>query len=552
MRSSLHRSFPRLLSAAALFAVASLAYVQPAASQEPIRIPGEGSAANSAVAEVLTKGKQLESQHRWGEALSFYEEALRDLPGQSEIESRITRARMRYDLRRRYHDQSFLTTLRATKSDAALDQYGEVLLKIEAHYVHTPKWREIVERGAANLEALLNDPESAKHLGLAERKADVAAYLAEFRRNVRWTAIRTREHAKQVADYAARLAHARLQLTTAPVVLEFTCGASAGLDSYSEFLTHGRLSEVFSQIEGNFVGLGIELKPEQGMLRVVNVITGSPAEQGGMKDGDRIIAVDGRATNSLSSDAAADMLKGVEGSSVVVRVRRGEQTLDLKLVRRRVEVPSVDDVKIIDRDYGVAYLKLTVFQKTTSRELDAALWKLHRQGMKSLIIDLRDNPGGLLTSSVEVADKFVSQGTIVSTRGRSAREDFDYKAHRVGTWRVPLVVLIDRNSASASEIFAGAVRDLRRATIVGERSYGKGSVQGIFPLSQGKGGVRLTTAKFYSPSGQPISRRGVSPDVKVRRVLRPTAEGQVAAAAAQVDPFLDAGIRAARQQLSRR
>src|SRR5204863_4039071 len=143
--------------------------------------------------------------------------------------------------------------------------------------------------------------------------------------------------------------------------------------------------------------------------------------------------------------------------------------------REHVEVPSVEGARIADKDNGVGYLRLTSFQKTTTKDINDALWRLHGQGMQSLIIDLRGNPGGLLTTSVEVADKFLEQGTIVTTRGRNPGEDFDYTAHRPGTWRMPLVVLIDGDSASASEIFAGAMRDNHRATLVGERSYGKGS-----------------------------------------------------------------------------
>jgi carboxyl-terminal processing protease len=212
-----------------------------------------------------------------------------------------------------------------------------------------------------------------------------------------------------------------------------------------------------------------------------------------------------------------------------------------------VEVPSVESASIVDTRYGVAYLRLTSFQKSTGRDVDAALWKLHRQGMRVLIMDLRRNPGGLLTASVDVADKFVSHGPIVSTRGRSAGEDYDYRAHVMGTWRVPLVVLIDGDSASASEIFAGAIRDHKRGTIVGTRSYGKGSVQGIFPLSAAGAGLRLTTAKFFAPSGQPISRRGVQPDIRVHTTARVT--DATTTQAGDGDAALRMAVEVARRQL---
>ena len=166
--------------------------------------------------------------------------------------------------------------------------------------------------------------------------------------------------------------------------------------------------------------------------------------------------------------------------------------------------------------------------------------------MKRLIMDLRGNPGGLLVTAVEVADKFVERGIIVSTRGRSVQEDFTYSAHTAGTWRVPLVVLIDKDSASAAEIFAGAIRDHRRGTIVGARSYGKGSVQGIFPLGISEAGVRLTTAKFYSPNGHPYSRVGVEPDVVVHQTARPV-DGTVALTDDPKDVVLAAAVETARR-----
>ena len=346
-----------------------------------------------------------------------------------------------------------------------------------------------------------------------------------LRTDVNKRPVRSRTEAMDLLKYSAHLAQQHLNIPATITIGEYCAGAISSLDQYSAYLTSAQLDDVYSQIEGNFVGLGIELKATDDSLLIVKVIPGGPAERSGIMAGDRIVAVEGQPTTDISTDKAADMLKGVQGSVVTVSLdnaTRGTRTLRVR--RERVNVPCVEDVGIIDSTNGIGYFRLTSFQKTTSRDVDQALWKLHRMGMKSLIVDVRGNPGGLLTASVEVADKFIPEGTIVSTRGRSTREDYDYKAHRVGTWRVPLIVLIDKDTASASEIFAGAVHDLGRGTILGERSYGKGSVQGIFPLSISRSGVRLTTAKFYSPSGQPISERGVSPHHTVHMVAKPDSD----------------------------
>ncbi len=285
------------------------------------------------------------------------------------------------------------------------------------------------------------------------------------------------------------------------------------------------------------------------------MIAGGPAAEGGVLPQERIVAVDGRSTEAMSSDTAADLLKGPELSQVEITLRNPAGAVrTLRLQRRRVDVPSVQDVQMLDPSSGVAYLKLTSFQKNTNQEVEQALWSLYHQGMRSLIMDVRSNPGGLLNAAVEVADQFLASGVIVSTRGRSSREDFDYQAHPAGTWRVPLVVLIDGDSASASEIFAAAIHDYRRGTVVGQRSYGKGSVQGIFPLNRYKSGIRLTTAKFYAPSGQAISDRGVTPHVAVpvdrsQVVARVTDAGQPISAG--IDRTLARGLDIARQAAGR-
>jgi carboxyl-terminal processing protease len=345
---------------------------------------------------------------------------------------------------------------------------------------------------------------------------------------------------------------AELGVTQTAVILEYVAGASGGLDNYSCYLTGNQLKDVYSQIDGNFVGIGIELKAENNTLLIVSVIPDSPASRAGIQAGNRILSVNSTSTKNLSIDAAASLLQGPKNSRLELSIDSPQQPpRNVSLVRQHVEVPSVDGVCLIDETQKVGYLRLISFQRSTSREIDEALWKLYHQGMKSLIIDVRGNPGGLLSAAVDVADKFVPQGTIVSTRGRSPQEDYDYPARRSSTWELPLVVLVDENSASASEIFAAAVHDHHRATLVGQKSYGKGSVQGIFPLARCGAGLRLTTAKFYSPNGQPISNIGVKPDVVVHQTGKPVLTIGTKPFPDK-DPILRAGIDAARQKVAAR
>jgi carboxyl-terminal processing protease len=506
------------------------------------------------LATVFEKGSRLERERRWAEALNHYEEALRLHPSRSELQQRVQVTRAHYDVVRRYGDTTYTNALKTLAERDVLAIYDEVLLKIQSNYVHAPRWQQILYSGATNLEVALSEPAFVeKNLAgvPAERLIDVQRDLRQI---VQSRATESRQQSLDMVVSLASTLKQRYAMSQTAVILEFTSGAASALDEYSSFLTGSQMDEVFSQIEGNFVGLGVELKTEPTGLLIVNVIPSGPAHLGGLKPGDRIVSVDGKTTADVSPDALADMLRGNEGTQVEVTANDAEgQSRRLRLVRRRVEVPSVEDVKIIDQENGIGFFKLTSFQKTTSRDVDAALWKLHEAGMRHLIIDLRGNPGGLLKAAVDVADKFVMDGLIVATRGRSPREDFDHRGTVAGTWRVPLVVLIDQDSASASEIFAGAIRDHRRGTVVGQKSYGKGSVQGIFPLATANVGVRLTTAKWYTPSGQAISGAGVVPDIAVQVAARPI-DGQkhLHQPATEDDPVVKAGLQVARTQLTAR
>ena len=498
--------------------------------------------------EILGRGAELETQKQWGEALSLYQQAVRKYPENRSLQTRRSVARIHYDVQRRYADSSFIKTINTTDGQKAAGVYREILLKVQSYYVDQPKWSEIASFGLTSLEVALMSPEF-REVNLPNVSTEtIHQTILQTREQLRSARVTNRNEAYDVAVQLSQDLNQSIGLSQQATIYEFVCGAISALDPYSAFMSSAQYGETMSQIEGNFVGLGVELRTHQDHLEIVNVIRGGSASQGGIVNGDKITAVNNQKVSEFGGDRVADLMRGPEGSTVVITLDRGQGPQPLTLERRRVEIPSVDQVGIIDNEAGIGYIQLTNFQKTTARDFDAALWKLSRDGMRSLIVDVRGNPGGLLPASVDVADRFINSGVIVSTKGRNPMEDFTHRAKAANTWRVPLIVLVDENSASASEIFAAAIRDHKRGTIIGCRSYGKGSVQGIFPLHVSGGGVRLTTAKFYSPTGKAINQVGVGADVELHDAAKPS-DGTLDL---DSDHGLRVSIRTARRELEQR
>jgi carboxyl-terminal processing protease len=263
------------------------------------------------------------------------------------------------------------------------------------------------------------------------------------------------------------------------------------------------------------VGIGVELKSHAQGVLVTGVIEGGPAAAAGIRKGDVITAVDNRRLAGMSLNQAADLIGGPSGSSLRITLDRQGQSLAMTMQRRSVYVSSVVDAKFLDSQRKVGYLRLKQFSESTSEDLMKEMWTLYNAGMDALVLDLRGNPGGLLSEAIEVCDIFLPQGRIVATRGRTSADNSEFQAKRANTWKIPLVVLIDDNSASASEIFAAAVQENQRGVVVGRKSYGKGTVQTHFPLQTAAGELKLTTAKFFSPAGREMAGQGVTPDYAV-------------------------------------
>jgi carboxyl-terminal processing protease len=337
--------------------------------------------------------------------------------------------------------------------------------------------------------------------------------------------------------------------------MEFVFGACNSLDDYSSYLTPGKLDDLYSNIDGEFVGIGIEMKAESGSgLLLVNVLPESPAEEGGVVAGDLIVEIDGTDARKISTEDAAQLLQGKQGSHLRLTLADGETGKErfANLTRRAVKIKSIPVAKIIDHANGIAYLQMTGFQKNTIEELDTALVRLNREGMRALIWDVRGNPGGLLNAAVEALDRFIDDGVLVSTKGRTSDQNSTYAAQSKGTWKVAIVLLTDGDSASASEIVAGAIHDHRRGTIVGRKTYGKWSVQTILP-GHAESGFRLTTAKFYSPHGETYGKIGIKPDIVVAEdTSKLGLRGVRRTDSLEDDRDVEAGLEVLRKQMARR
>ena len=292
-------------------------------------------------------------------------------------------------------------------------------------------------------------------------------------------------------------------------------GLLQSLDPYSAYMDPEIFKEMQTETKGEFGGLGIEVSMEAGVVKVISPIDDTPASKAGIKSGDYIVKVDGIQIQGKTLMEAVNIMRGPVGTNVDITIRRKglKKAKNFTIKREIIEIQSVVS-KFIDNKVG--YLRLRAFNENSSNQLKKEIKKLEKKkNLVGYIFDLRNNPGGLLSQAVKISDFFLDDGEIVSTRGRKSRENRKFFAKKGDQIRgKPLLVLINNGSASAAEIVAGALQDHKRAILLGEKTYGKGSVQSIIPL-ENKGAIRLTISKYYLPSGESISEIGVSPDIFV-------------------------------------
>ncbi|MFC2301187.1 MAG: S41 family peptidase [Selenomonas artemidis] len=322
----------------------------------------------------------------------------------------------------------------------------------------------------------------------------------------------------------------RARSVNAPDTTHLIDGAINGMvasldDPHSIYLPPGMFRALREQTEGSFGGIGVTMGFKDKHVRIISVLEGTPGEAAGLRTGDEILAVNGTPTSEMQSEEVAMNIRGEVGTTVVLRILRDGVEQDYTLTRATIQVPSVRGTMVDGTSIG--YIRIASFAEHTGNEFASEMNRLAGLGMTSLILDLRENPGGLITSCVAVAEQIVPAGTIVSVVDRDGNEEV-YRSHLTER-KYPIVVLIDENSASASEILAGALQDAGAATIVGTQSYGKGSVQTVLPLMH-EDGLKLTIAKYATPSGRFIDGIGITPDIVVERSPQDTSDVQFDAA----------------------
>lgn len=436
----------------------------------------------------------------------------------------------------------------AAKAVTGIDEgmMASALEQIKRFYVREPDYRKMALGGLDSLIALTEVPSLAKALpGLAnaDDRADMLRDLARIREQVAddkedANVFGLRELAQAYVK-AKRVNEDTANLPEGVLIREFFDGLVEPLDPFSTMVWPADKSEFDKSMRGEFSGVGIQISLEGGELTVVSPLEGSPAYRAGIQAGDVIVAIDGEGTEKITLDQAVRRITGKADTAVVLSIRRGPKAAprEYELVREKIVIKTVKGYErdkagewdyLADKKYRIGYVRITNFMPHTVEELEASMAAMANQGVRGLILDFRFNPGGLLTQAIDMSDLFLADGVIVSTKGRATPEITE-KAHAGGTNRdLPLVVLVNDFSASAAEIVTGALSDHNRAIVVGERTFGKGSVQNVIPVGARPGEkdapayLKLTTAGYFLPSGRSLHRHedsktwGVEPGVPVK------------------------------------
>jgi carboxyl-terminal processing protease len=477
-----------------------------------VLLPTLGMAATPPQEALWQEAQGYEQAGQWDRATEAYGRLLAQDRQQPDLQARLQFSVRRSHQARRHRDPVYRTKVLALPVSQALDLYVEVLTKLNTQYADRDKAsiERLYRSGLDEFRAALSEPTFLREQLSGVEPATVAELAEKLRGESANRSVAAVKDARAAVRDLAWDAQRITGLNPTVAILEFACGASNGLDEYSLFLTPGQPLDDPAALSGELAAYGLLLTWKDRQLAVDRVVTGSWAADLGLRPGDRITRVGKQALDQLLPDAVAELVRGDAAAIAELTILQAGSSVP-RVVTLPGFVPSVQDDRI-ERE-GVGYVRIANFQKTTLHELDSALARLRSEGMRVLVLDLRGNPGGAFAAAVQIADRFLPYGVIVSAQGQVRAFAKTYVAQNPLTaLDVPLVVLVDGDTASAAEVVAGALKDNDRAVLVGQQTYGKGTIQKLLPLQAGSG-LYLTLARLYGPRGQAVSGAGVTPHV---------------------------------------
>jgi carboxyl-terminal processing protease len=464
--------------------------------------------------QLRARAADYEQRGMWTQACACYSQLLKGAHDSAELREHFQNCLRHANQVRRHRDADFVKNIRGRRLPEALDVYEEVLFRLLANYVERDKIRlaDLVRHGLQELRFALDDDTFLEE-NLPEITSSRIQVFAERLEHWPVPPIQKVREAREQVRAVALAAVEELGLNPSVTVMELAWGAGNALDEYTVLLTPGQFNFLQATLRGEIVGVGIKVGTADQKLVITSVVPNGPAAEKGLKPNDQITRVDGRSTEGWSEEMVSARLLGRTGTAVDLDVLTDDLgPRSVRLVRQPVLTPSID-WEPMPRD-GVGYVRILSFQETTPQELKDALLQLQAARMKALVLDLRGNSGGAFHAAVQVAELFLPDGVVVITDSPLKRFRAKYRAHNPHALTLPLVVLIDGETASAAEVVAGALKENQRATLVGAPTFGKGSIQCPVPLEKMPAGLWITVARFCSPSNQPYSGRGVTPHIR--------------------------------------
>lgn len=475
--------------------------------------------------ELRERAEHFERQAEWDKACDIYEAILKSDRNLPEIRRRYHNSLRRSWQSYRHRDPSFRKEVLGLEYGQAMKLYNLIQQTLLRESLDKKKVsaRGLFRKGLEELRWALSDPAFLQAHLPATKPLEIQSFQQLLSKTWGGMPIDSPREAQRQVREVALAAHTILGLNATTVILELACGACHALDEHTVYLTPTQFRELCSTLKGEAVGVGLALMLRDNQLIVSDIVTGSAAAEvmPPLLPGDGVVSIDKKPAAQLPVEVAQEMLEGPAGSTVEIIVQSpvmGMRTITLR--RRAIVTQSVYCPQPIGT---IGYLQITCFHESTLQELDEALLKLTRGGAKALILDLRGNGGGIFDVAIDAARRFLPSGIIASLKTIDARQNAIYESKNPDACTLPLVVLVDGDTASAAEVLAGALKDNKRARIVGQSTFGKGCTQSILKLPNTPnglptGGIRVTVARFFSPGGQPYSGNGVLPHILIDRV----------------------------------